>query len=276
MSAKFYQRTINSSKISALGSRSFKSKFFIASPSDFTIDATKRKTATTWGNVYGTNASFFMPQADNNAYMTALHIVGNKSIGAATNNPEYVLGGDRNTQQINDNSTAMDFIYYTGSKVGIKKAASWSTSNNQGISTIKWAVGGFNLLLDSYTISKKTFNENLEDHYPNISSSSMKRDIETSRTLIGYRKNSDEIVLAVIMNNGSGKYYNDGPTMHECHLIMKYLGCTIALCLDGSNATQIRYKDSNGKNWAVDDGRCPWSRIRLTDSAAEKCNWTLT
>lgn len=278
MAAKFYQRTLTSSLIPNL-TRSYKAKFFIASPGDFTIDATKRKSASTWGDVYGTNASFFMDQNYNAgyaAYMTALHVVNNKSIEEATNNKSYIEGGSSNTQAFNNTATAIDFLYYTGSTVGIKgKTASWSSSNNRGIPTIKWAVGGYNLLADTYIKDKATFDKKLEEYYTKITPGNMKRDVETSRTLIGYRGNNQDVILVTVTNNSSGNYWLNGPKLHDCHLIMRYFGCTMALCLDGSNATQIRYKE-NGANKSIDAQRCPWARIRLTTTAANNCDWTGT
>lgn len=276
MSAKFYQRLIDKNKVPALGNRAFKSKFFIAAPGDFTIQATEKVAMSKW-SCYGTNASFFMNQASGVGYMTALHIVNSETIAEATNNPKYVEGGGSNLSVWGNNNTAMDFLYYTGSSVGIKeKTAAWSKTNNAGISTIQWAVGGYNLLVSSSTNDEATWKSDFLSYYSNIGGANIPYTPKAARTLIGYRKNTNDVALVTVFGNvDSDLPKSAGPTYFESFLIMRYLGCSMALALDGSTCTKIRYKE-NGANKCIDSGRETWCRICLTDNAARNCDWTGT
>jgi len=274
MSVKFYQRNIT------VNGKTFPSKFYLGDPDDFCIEPTFIANSTdagndakTWGDqgVYGTNASFFGLDANKKGYMSALHIYDNKNM---VDKNGFNLYGNTNLETSSDNASAFDFLYYTGSSVGVKsKTGSWynTQAGNQGISTMQWGIGGFNMLLSNTTINSETsFNNALVANYPQIKAAYKD---PVSRTAIGYRGGTDKkIVLAACFGSNFG--YSNGPTMYEIRLIMNYLGCSIALCLDGSNCTKISYKE-NGSNKGIDNGgRQTWCRIRLKTAAAATTDWT--
>lgn len=245
-------------------------KFYIASFRDFCIEPVGEDegNSANWAanGAFGTNASFFAEQADETYYMSVLHIFRNENMGK--------LLGNFNTEVLNDPSTALDFIYYdkVRNKYGLKrKTAEWYPNNNHGIPNMEWGIGGFNLLLEQTFSSYKNFKDGLDAYYPNLNYD--KAHWTTSRTAIGYRKDGS-VILAAIFGSDMSKPMEDGPNMYEVHLLMKYFGCTKALCLDGSNCTKISYKE-NGKLKAIKNGsRNTWCRIRLLVSSAENCDWT--
>jgi hypothetical protein len=268
MSVKFYQRSIT------VNGKTFPSKFFVGDPSDFVVEPTKianstdsGSNATTWGSqgVYGTNASFF----DLAGFMTALHVYNNSNMVDKNGNN---LEGYNNRETAGDDDSALDFLYYTGSSVGLKtKTPSWTPTSNLGITNMVWGIGGFNLLLSNTSInSESTFTTALKNYYPSIK---VNHDGTTSRTSIGYRGATDsKIVLAACF--GPNFSYINGPTFYDLRAIMNGLGCTIALSLDGSSCTKVSYKQG-GVNQGIDNSsRQTWCRMRLKVSAADSTDWT--
>lgn len=269
MSAKFYQRTITPTLIPSL-TKNFVAKFYLADPGDFVLEATRKVDIPSWGK-YGTNASFFMLQSGTAAYMTALHITNNQSVGDATGDPSLVQGGGNNYAV---GTSSMDYMFKT---IGI--GVSPRTSSWTNIPNMEWGIGGYNLLLnDASIINSATFKTALSTYYNNIGINNIPYYQQVPRTVIGYRGGSDQKVILVTLfgDNGSGgATFSDGPNYYEVSRIMKYFGCSVALALDGSTCTKISYKNSSGQYSYVQSGsRETWCRFRLTDSAAASCDWT--
>lgn len=268
MSAKFYQR-----QVSVSTGNKFNTKFYIVNPSDLCIEPAGAS-AFEWAKsgAFGTNASFYTKQKNGIYYMTALHIFRNKNMG---NYSSEVEGGNNNTEDISNPSTALDFLYYDkiNNKVDVMaKTPSWTTSNNRGIPNMEWGIGGFNVLADKTFSNETSFINGFKSYYPNLIDGKLL--VSTSRTAIGIRNDNTIILVALFgpdMNNPDMR----GPKMYEVHLLMKYFGCKKALCLDGSNCTKISYKTTGGTPTAIDpDSRATHCRIRLTVAAANSCNWS--
>ena len=273
MAVKFYQRNVT------VNGKTFTTKFFIGDPGDFVVEPTcianstdTGSNALTWGSqgVYGTNASFFGTDGTpSGTEMTALHIYNSKNMVDKNGNK---LGGYYNYETQGDSASAMDYIYYMSSNnsVGvIVKSGLWEP--NATIPSMQWGVGGFNMMLSDTSLSSQSiFDTALKKYYPKIK---VAYNTSVSRTAIGYRGSSDKkIVLAAFF--GLDGTATNGPTMYEVRLLMNYLGCSLALCLDGSNLTKISYKQ-NGVNKGIDNGsRQSWCRIRLTVAAASTTDWT--
>jgi hypothetical protein len=88
------------------------------------------------------------------------------------------------------------------------------------------------------------------------------------RTAIGYRikNNAVEVVFGIFTS----------PKIFELHKIMKYLGCSNALSLDGGGSSQAKWK-SGGSNASYDgDDREVLCEIALSASAAANCVWNGT
>ncbi len=267
MSAKFYQRTI---KI-ATGEQ-ITAKFYIASPMDFCIEPTTDSNATNWAKsgAFGTNASFFTVQANKKGYMTALHIFRNKDMSQYPGNTE---GGSNNYENLNDTKTAMDVLCCNGTtkKVSLlSKISSWSPSNHHGVNNMEWGVGGFNVLPYNSYANESAFLKAFKEYYPNLYNG--RTEVHTPRTAMGVRSDGSVILAALFGNSTSD--LNSGPNIYGVHLLMKYFGCTQAICLDGSNCTKISYKSNGSATSAGASTRLTFCRIRLLVDVANSCDWT--
>jgi hypothetical protein len=151
---------------------------------------------------------------------------------------------------------------------------------------IAWAIGGFDLMAgytyaDSaalksaydtrFKATPNAFNGNItESQWLPVYASSR------GRTLIGY-KSQTEVIFGLFIGTTSPAY-NSGPTVFESHKIMKYLGCTSALLLDGGGSCKAKWKNANGTNATSDgeSGRSVQCQLALTSAAASSCNWSGT
>lgn len=272
MSAKFYQK-----QVTLTNGNVFNTKFYIADPMDFCVGPAPTDTSISWANAgaFGTNASFFMQQSSGKGFMTALHIFRNKNMAEYSGNAE---GGNQNCAEVGNDQTAMDIIYCNGTtkKAGLlEKTAEWTPSNNHGVSNMEWGIGGINVLPTNTYVNESTFLTAVKQYYNNKLNSLIQFDTKTSRTAIGIRSDGSIILVAVFGPNINVPL-NNGPTMYDIHLLMKYFGCTKALCLDGSSCTRISYKE-NGTLKGKDAGqRTVYCRIRLLVNVANECTWDLS
>lgn len=115
-------------------------------------------------------------------------------------------------------------------------------------SWIDWAIGGISLKLQETVSSETAFNNLVKDEKGGVDFGNNKR------AAIGYK--GGKIVLAVM-----SKATDCTPL--ETRGIMKYLGCTDAIMLDGSTAAQIRAKKSNGTNYTSGGPRNVYSIITV-------------
>jgi len=262
MAAKFVTRTITQ------GSQSFLARYFECAPSDIKIiNNNTVSPANNWSK-YGTNASFF----DQQGVMSAIHVSNNQAVrdGGFTNCAKQGLA-----------SSAMDYMYYTtyngGSpSVNIQaKAASFAAPPVNSPLVYVWAVGGFDLLMGGAYNNEAELKTAINNHFGNstmVDSYVPFYPFARQRTAIGYKNGNVMFGGFVLSSNDTS-----GPTVFEMHKIMKGLGCSMALLLDGSGSTQIKYKSSNGTNLAfIGDKRNVWCEISLTDTAANGCNWAAT
>lgn len=115
-------------------------------------------------------------------------------------------------------------------------------------SWIEWAIGGISLKLQETVTSETAFNNLLKDEKGNVDFG------DNKRAAIGYK--GDKIVLAVMSKA------NDCTPL-EARGIMKSLGCTDAIMLDGSTAAQIRAKKPDGTNYTSGGPRLVYSIITV-------------
>jgi hypothetical protein len=296
MAVKFYKRTITSS-MASVGSGSFQSRFYIGAPGDFVVEPTMISGSTddgadalTWASqgIFGTNASLF--DQNSTRVLTALHVYQNQYMQAREqqqrdmygnlNYEDWYLDGAGNGRQF-----PLAVLYASGTAVYLLHKAGSKTVS------MDWGIGGLDLDLgNNYvgsTATDVTFHNYLKSTY-NYGDGTQ----PTPRTAIGYRYSAldgPQVVLAAIFGNPITKF--SGPTVYQVRQIMRYLGCSSALCLDGSYSTKVSFKDgtpltntglnlrqisatesTDGTTSAKGTTRQTWARIRLTATAAGMTN----
>lgn len=272
MIPEFHQR-----KVTLTNGNTFNTKFYIANPMDFCIEPSGSNKASEWATdgAFGTNASFYTLQASGKGYMNALHIFRNKNMSEYPGNVE---GGNENCAEIGNDKTAMDILCCNGTTKKIEllqKKHEWTTTNNHGVKNMEWGIGGINMFPTKTYQDKDDFFKSVKEYYSGNLNNLIQFTTKTSRTAIGVRNDGSVILVAVFGPNIDSPVDN-GPTMYDIHLLMKYFGCVNALCLDGSTCTKISYKENGKLNWINNGARETYCRIRLLVSAADKCKWDLT
>ncbi|MET1174508.1 phosphodiester glycosidase family protein [Paenibacillus amylolyticus] len=117
---------------------------------------------------------------------------------------------------------------------------------------IDWAIGGISLKLQETVTSDAGYADLVKDERGTLSWS------DNKRAAIGYK--SGKIVMAVMT-----KALNC--TALEARGIMKYLGCTDAVMLDGSTAAQIRAKKADGTNYTSGGPRTIYSIVTVNGAS---------
>ncbi|WP_256442740.1 phosphodiester glycosidase family protein [Cohnella sp. LGH] len=83
------------------------------------------------------------------------------------------------------------------------------------------------------------------------------------RTMMGYIPSTEQVVLAIAVDNANRNNANYGITFYDARTIMKDLGCTMAIHLDGGSSTSIRLRDQ------PQDGPEVVIRHKVTDNAQQ-------
>ncbi|MFC6653805.1 phosphodiester glycosidase family protein [Paenibacillus rhizoplanae] len=104
---------------------------------------------------------------------------------------------------------------------------------------IDWAIGGVSLKLQEAVSSEAAYNNLVKDEKGNLSFGG------NYRAAVGY--NGSKIIMAAMTKATNC-------TALDARGIMKYLGCTDAIMLDGSTASQIRAKPANSSKPYVSGG----------------------
>ncbi|PQP80314.1 hypothetical protein C0Q44_28280 [Paenibacillus sp. PCH8] len=124
----------------------------------------------------------------------------------------------------------------TGGTVAVKKTV-LAQNLTGALSSLRWAIGGISLLLDQ-TLTSASYNSAIASEAEGVGGVSDKR----PRTLMGYIPSSQEIVLAIAVDAADPGNPNKGITMFDGRTIMKDLGCTMGIHLDGGSSTSIRLR----------------------------------
>lgn len=124
----------------------------------------------------------------------------------------------------------------TGGTVAVKKTV-LAQNLTGSLSSLRWAIGGISLFLNE-SMTETKYNSEIESEAQGVGGVSHKR----PRTLMGYIPSSKEIVLAIAVDASDPGNKDKGITMYDGRTIMKDLGCTMGIHLDGGSSTSIRLR----------------------------------
>ncbi|MDO3411572.1 phosphodiester glycosidase family protein [Saccharibacillus sp. CPCC 101409] len=125
------------------------------------------------------------------------------------------------------------------------------------LSWIDWAISGLNLYLDDSSITDSTkLTAKLKSAEHGQSVNKIDPPEQDDRAAIGYKSSTQKIILANIKE----------ATAWEAREVMRYFACDYAILLDGSNATQMRAKLSNGNVVTNGGGRNIYSVVTVNNA----------
>ncbi|KGP77358.1 MULTISPECIES: phosphodiester glycosidase family protein [Paenibacillus] len=185
---------------------------------------------------YGINGTFF---DDSTGYVHGIAVSkgGSPVRNYASTNATYKRG-TLVCSRPNAGTSRVANVFVINKLADLSTPASW----------IEWAIGGISLKLQETVSSETAFNNLVKDEKGGVDFGNNKR------AAIGYK--GGKIVLAVM-----SKATDCTPL--ETRGIMKSLGCTDAIMLDGSTAAQIRAKKPDGTNYTSGGPRLVYSIITV-------------
>lgn len=125
------------------------------------------------------------------------------------------------------------------------------------LSWIDWAISGLNLYVKDSSITTETnLTTQLRNAEHGQSVNGVDPAAQTDRAAIGYKGSTQKIILANILQ----------ATPWEARQVMQYFACDYAILLDGSNATQLRAKLSNGTVVTNGGGRNIYSTVTVNNA----------
>jgi len=280
----------------------YKVHWYEANPKHIMIDKTDGTKAADWARnkKYGTNAGLFAPPTKN--LVTFHIYNGNHIRGRSNNmekecNEEKEEKEENCFKWVSGDAIHPSFIINFEGEIGLSNISPFSSimyladgtlllskpiitsladgrfilSDNKSylrnngndiyLKNVIWGIGGFDLFIDNESIVEP-------DDYIKKFKNTYKEfpiDAHRPRTAICYRDDK-RVILATFfkdMNKNDERIANDaGPSFFEVREIMKELGCTKALMLDGGGSSQISF---NNNNYIITEDRDPLCRIRIKD-----------
>lgn len=190
---------------------------------------------------YGINGTFF---DDKTKYVHGIAVSagGNPVRDYASNNASYKRG-TLVCMRPNNGMSQVAYVSVINKIADLSIPTSW----------IDWAIGGISLKLQETVSSETAFNNMLKDEKGGVDFGNNKR------AAVGY-KGTSKIIMAVM-----SKATDCTPL--ETRGIMKHLGCTEAIMLDGSTAAQIRAKKANGDEYNSGGPRNIYSIITVNGAS---------
>lgn len=167
---------------------------------------------------------------------------GSGVVGIAVVNGQAVrTGGLKNGTPTLDRNRSTMYMTNLGA-VGVVRTVQASNLPG-GLSNIKWAIGGLGLYLNEPSMSKTTYDNNLDSEgVEGVGGVNHRR----PRTMLGVNFNGytgPEIVMAVVRDLNSPTDDGKGITFYEGRQIMLGLGCTRGIHLDGGGSSAFRFID---------------------------------
>jgi hypothetical protein len=286
--ATFHQRTFtisntgNSNANYNYNNKSVVVKWFEVAPMELTI-----QTAGSTLPTYGTNASFF-----GGSVMTAVHAVFDQAVHT---------GGLTNIFEQSDPNSKMDYLFIrraynpsTGQPIWGAVAMQDQTSPyiaSPASTDTPWAIGGFNLMVANNYSNGDGLLSGISQNY----GSGRLNGIPAyrggrARTFIG---SAGTTIRFGVMSNafsGSGTSWtiddnvSDDPygtvrtNVFDVYKVMKNIGCSLGLLIDGGGSSKIKYKGWNGGPTieARVGTRDVFCQLALTADASANCDWSGT
>jgi len=221
----------------------------------------------------GANASFF-----HGGNMTAIHWFRGSAVRA---------GGDTNVADAGAPNTAMSCMYWTAQNpsnvvFNARLANISELARVINLSDIGWAIGGFSLLLNENHNGLDSMIARYRTLYSGMNVSAWIPFLERrrARAFIGYNIHTNSIIFGVMSTRIHGEVIDDnlsstslatgmGATYFDMYTILRQLGCTVGLSLDGGGTTRIRRP--------VPAGTTPIQSSALSDPGRDaRCQLTFT
>jgi hypothetical protein len=156
-------------------------------------------------------------------------------------------------------------------------------------STIGWAIGGFDLMVDSGTTYADSnalaaalnnrFSTGTPPNYTgNITTQWLPGYANRSvRSVIAYK--GSELIFGTFFNTNSpgtdgSVGFTNGLTVFELYAVMKSMSCTKVLLIDGGHSGKVQFKESgNTAHRSADATESVYCQIALYTSVSNSCDW---
>jgi len=200
----------------------------------------------------GTTASFFVNSGNRNTtrVMTAIHWRRGAAVHTGGGN-NFLDAGDRNGSA----ASCMYSDHLEQNRIHplqprfVNRA---TTISNLPMpqSNVAWAIGGISLLLNENHASNASMRNRYlglngaTAFYPGMREAFIPAlTTGAARTFIGYNPTRDTLTFGIIapsVNANNNTLANSGITYHDMYTVLRNLGCTMGLSLDGGGSTRFR------------------------------------
>jgi len=201
----------------------------------------------------GTTASFFNPNGNRSNYrvMTALHSMNGQEVHTGGHNNFADAARDR------ENASAMSSIHLANGGTPVLTDRVTRIGGLGDYSNFNWALGGITLLLDEEHANNASIISRYETVYPGMGEDFIPNlRSRRARTFIGYNPIRNVMTFGVVSTTITGITGDDdgnnpnrifdshtngqGATYFEMYTILRRLGCTIGMNIDGGGSARFR------------------------------------